>query len=357
MPIAERDGAFRAPDGWPRNATRVTRPCSAPGRILIAGFGSAGRRHFRNLRSLGCDDIVFLRSGLGVVQDEEIRAFPWAGSLDEALRCRPGAAVIATPSAMHVEMALRLAEAGCDLYIEKPLGSTLKDVDRLLAIVRERRLVAMLGCQFRFHPLLTELHSMIGRGRLGRIVGAESQYGDHLPSWHPWEDHRESYSARQDLGGGAILTLIHPLDYMYLLFGGWRRIQAMTARVPALDTPAGEDWGNINIEFTNGVLAQVHVDYLQRPAVHRLTVVGETGRAICDFSAGELLMWPADGAPVVRRVDAGFERNTMFQEAMRHFLDCIGDRSEPRVPLADGAAVLRMALEARRAAVPEEIHA
>jgi predicted dehydrogenase len=328
-----------------------------PDPVLIAGFGSAGRRHFRNLRLLGCRDFVFLRSGLGVLDDREIAEFPSTYNLEEALSYRPKVVVVATPSAAHLEIALPAAEAGCDLYIEKPLAHELKDVDRLLAAVRERRLVAMLGCQFRFHPLLMELHSMIGQGRLGRIVGAMAEYGDYLPSWHPWENYRKSYSARDDLGGGAILTLIHPLDYLYLLFGRWRRIQAMVAAVPSLGTPAGEDWSNINIEFSNGVLAHVHVDYLQRPAVHRLSVLGEAGRAVCDYNSGELICQPAEGQATIHRVHARFERNTMFLEAMEHFLNCFRNRTEPRVTLGDGAAVLRMALEARRVASSEMIRA
>jgi predicted dehydrogenase len=328
-----------------------------PDPVLIAGFGSAGRRHFRNLRLLGCRDFVFLRSGLGVLDDREIAEYPSTNSLEEALSYRPKVAVVATPSGMHLEIAVPAAEAGCDLYIEKPLGHELKDIDRLLAVVRERRLVAMVGCQFRFHPLFMELHTMIGQGRLGRIVGATAEYGEYLPSWHPGEDYRKSYSARHDLGGGAILTLIHPLDYLYLLFGQWRRIEAMVARVPSLDTPAGEDWSNIIIEFSNGVLAHVHVDYLQRPTVHRLSVVGEFGRAVCDYNSGELSWQPAQGEATIRRVHAGFERNAMFLDAMKHFLSCVRERTEPRVPLAVGAAVLRMALEGRRVASSETIHA
>jgi len=328
-----------------------------PGPVLITGFGSAGRRHFRNLRSLGCRDFIFLRSGLGTLDDREISEFISTSCLDEALSYRPEVAVIATPTAMHLGIALSAAEASCDLYIEKPIGHDLKAVDRLLAVVHERQLVAMLGCQFRFHPLFAELRSMIGRGQLGHIVGARAEYGDYLPSWHPWEDHRKSYSARRDLGGGAILTLVHPLDYLYLLFGEWRRIQAMVARVPSLDTPAGEDWSDINIEFSSGVLAHVHIDYLQRPAVHRLTVVGDIGRAVCDYGAGELHWCPVDGEPIIRRTGLRFERNTMFLDAMQHFLDCVRDRTEPLVPLADGAAVLRMALQARHAAVSEPVHA
>jgi predicted dehydrogenase len=131
----------------------------------------------------------------------------------------------------------------------------------------------------------------------------------------------------------------------------------MIARVPSLETPAGEDWADANIEFASGVLAHVHLDYVQRPAVHRLAVVGDKGRAVCDFGAGEVRWWPADGEAGIRRVDARFERNTMFLDAMQHFLDCVRDRTEPRVPLADGAAVLRMAVEARRAGLSGTVHA
>jgi predicted dehydrogenase len=328
-----------------------------PGPILIAGFGSAGRRHFRNLRRLGCRDFVFLRSGLGILDDHEISEFPSTHRLEEALSYQPKAVIIATPSALHLEVALPAAEAGCDLYIEKPLGHDMKNVDRLRAAVHERRLVAMLGCQFRFHPLFIELQCLVDDGQLGRVVGAMAAWGEYLPSWHPGEDHRNSYSARHDLGGGAILTLIHPLDYLYRLFGEWRRIQAMVARVPSLGTPAGEDWGDMSIEFTNGVLGYIHVDYLQRPPVHRLSVVGDAGRVTCDYHAGVMKWWPAEGAAIVRRVPVAFERNTMFLDAMEHFLDCIRDRTEPRVPLADGAAALKMALEARRVASLETSHA
>jgi len=328
-----------------------------PSPILIAGFGSAGRRHFRNLCHLGCNKFIFLRSGHGVLEDQEISGYPSARSLEEVLSYGPKAVIIATPTAMHLEIALAAAEFGCDLYIEKPLGHDLKQAHRLARAVRERRLVAMVGCQFRFHPLFIALEQMVACGQLGRIAGATTEWGEYLPSWHPWEDYRKSYSARHELGGGAILTLIHPLDYLYRLFGNWRRVHAMVSRVHSLGTPAGEDWADIGIAFSNGVLARAHVDYLQRPPVHCLSVVGDEGRVVCDFQAGELRWWPAGRDAVIHRVPAAFDRNMMFFDAMRHFLSCVSDRSEPRVTLSDGISVLELALEARRAAASETSHA
>ena len=142
----------------------------------------------------------------------------------------------------------------------------------------------MIGCQFRFHPLLIALRQAIEAGKLGTVLGAEAEWGEYLPNWHPWEDYRESYSARKELGGGVVLTLIHPLDYLFWFFGDAQRVTGITRSVPALNTPAGEDWANVLLEFSpSGVVGHVHLDYWQRPAVHRLRV-GRSGDRGARFS-------------------------------------------------------------------------
>lgn len=359
-------------------------------RILIAGYGSIGRRHVRNLQSLGCRDFVLFRTRRGAMPEPnvsggpaalttvdrgEIAAFAEVDELDAAWSRRPRIAVVSNPSASHMQVALAAARNGCDLFIEKPLSASLDGCDELERIVRQKNLVTMIGCQFRFHPLLGRLREGLAAGRIGAIAGARAEWGEYLPDWHPWEDHRASYSARADLGGGVVLTLIHPLDYLYWLFGAAERVQASTRAIPSLQTPAGEDWAEITIEFGSGVVGQVHLDYLQRPAVHRLTVWGDRGRAEWDYHAGTLRweLLPAadrgdaqgDGLtdgnsnggssalePVteVEHVPAGFDRNAMFLDEMRHFLQCVENRQPTAIPLSDGIAVLEMALAAKRSA-------
>jgi predicted dehydrogenase len=329
------------------------------GPILIAGFGSIGRRHFCNLRSLGCTNFVFYRTHQGTVSDDESAGWPSFDNLAAALVTRPRIAVISNPSSRHLEVATAAAEAGCDLFIEKPLSDSLDGCAELARIVQSRALVAMIGCQFRFHPLLIELRNAIESGRMGRIVGARAEWGEYLPDWHPWEDHRQSYSARPDLGGGVVLTLIHPLDYLYWLFGGIDRVQAATRPVPTLETQAGEDWAEITLTFASGVIAQVHLDYLQRPPVHRLFLWGELGTAALDFQEG-ILKWQmkeSNDGVTETKVPAGFDRNAMFVDEMRHFLDCVATRQSPAIPLHDGIEVLKIALDARHAARGEPAHA
>ena len=72
--------------------------------------------------------------------------------LDRALAERPDAVFVCSPCSQHVETAQRAADAGCHLFIEKPVSHTLDGLSRLADTVAQKGLVALVGCQWRFHP-------------------------------------------------------------------------------------------------------------------------------------------------------------------------------------------------------------
>jgi predicted dehydrogenase len=322
-------------------------------RALIAGFGSAGRRHFNNLRALGYSDFVFYRTFQSSLDDAELGEWLSTSDLQEALAAQPKIVIIANPTARHVEVANAAVRAGCHLLIEKPLSHSLDHCQQLADEAAKQGVVVMIGCQYRFHPLLINLQRQLGQGRLGEVLGARAEWGEYLPDWHPWEDHRKSYSARSDLGGGVVLTLIHPLDYLYWLFGPVADVQAAIRQVPSLQTSAGDDWADITLQFASGVIGQVHLDYIQKPPVHRLDVWGDRGRATLDFHAGTLAWRDTNGDTQTEGVPDGFERNAMFVDEMKHFLASVAGSEPCRIPLADGIAVLDVALRAKQFAQRE----
>jgi predicted dehydrogenase len=322
-------------------------------RALVAGLGSIGRRHFSNLQALGCRDFVFYRTFQSSLDDPATQNWFSTADLQAALERKPSVAVISNPTAKHLEVALAAAEAGVPLLIEKPLSHSLAGCRELAEIAQRKNLTVMIGCQFRFHPLLISLRKQLAAGRLGQVLGARAEWGEYLPDWHPWEDYRNSYSARADLGGGVVLTLIHPLDYLYWLFGPVRNVQASIRKVPSLQTAAEDDWADITLEFNTGVIGQVHLDYVQKPPVHRLSVWGDQGRAAWDFHAGTLTWQPMTGEAEVERVPEGFERNTLFVDEMRSFLSAVNAKRPSEIPLEDGIAVLDIALRAKQCALKE----
>jgi predicted dehydrogenase len=316
-------------------------------RTLIAGLGSIGRRHLRNLQALGESDIILLRSGRSTLPEAELAGLPAVDSIERGLSLRPQAVIIANPTAHHLDVAIPAAEAGCHLLLEKPVSHSMQGVADLARIAAASGSRILVGFQFRFHPCLQLLQRLLSDGELGEPLHAGAHWGEYLPDWHPWEDHRSSYSARADLGGGVVLTLSHPLDYLNWLFGQPVGVVARTAQLPHLELQGVEGMADIVLQYSSGMSAGVHLNYAQRPAVHRLEIVGTEGSATCDLLAGQLRWWTrSSGRWLEQLVPPGFERNDLFLDELRHFRDLVQLGAEPACRLEEGVASLKVALAA-----------
>jgi predicted dehydrogenase len=323
--------------------------------ILIAGFGSIGRRHLRNLRASGQHDIVVYRSGKSTLSDEDLDGLAVEYSLDDALRHQPAAAVISNPTALHLPVALALAQAGCHLLIEKPVSDTLDGIDELRRVVAANNLSVLVGFQFRFHPGLLQVKHLIEDGAIGPVVSVQAHWGEYLPEWHPWEDYRHGYSARPDLGGGVVLTLCHPLDYLRWLIGEIDEVCAAVGHMGGLGIPV-EDTADILLHFSSGVTGHVHLDYVQRPSDHWLQINGQEGTLRWDNTDGCARCYRAPAEDwEVYPIAEDFERNRLFLDEIRHFLACVAGSEQPLCTLEDGVRALQIALAIKQAAVEKRV--
>jgi predicted dehydrogenase len=319
-------------------------------KYLIAGFGSIGRRHFQNLLALGEHEIGFYRTRRSTLPDDELAGYTVETDLQTALAHRPEAVIIANPTAAHLEVAIPAAESGCHLLLEKPVSHDMTGVAELEAAVAAGGGHVLVGYQFRFHPGLQRIASLLADGVLGRPLSFRAHWGEYLPGWHPWEDYRQGYSARQDLGGGVVLTLSHPLDYARWFFGKVAAVWALIGRTSDLQLDV-EDTAEIGLRFANGVLGSIHLNYTQQPPSHHLEIVGTEGTLRWDNADGVVLLyqrarsdWAAFPPP------PGFDRNTMFLDEMDHFRAVIQGKAAPACSLADGRAALELALAALKSA-------
>ena len=312
-------------------------------KILIAGLGSIGRRHLQNLLALGERDILLYRTHQSSLPEEALHAFSTESDLSAALAYRPQAVVISNPTALHLAVAIPAAEAGCSILMEKPISHSLQGVDELKTALQKGGGRLLVGYHFRFHPVLQLAAKLLKEGTIGQPLSVRCQWGEYLPGWHPWEDFHQGYSARADLGGGVVLTLSHPLDYLRMLLGEVESLWAFTSS-KGLEL-AVEDTAEIGLRFVNGVTGSLHLDYLQRPARHNLEIIGSQGSLRWDNQSGCLEVLGTDGETrQVQRPPAGFERNTLFVDEMRHFLAVARGEQSPACSLRDGIQVLKLAL-------------
>jgi predicted dehydrogenase len=318
-------------------------------KFLIAGLGSIGRRHFRNLLTLGERDIVLYRTHQSTLPDAELAGFPVETDLRTALSYGPDAVIISNPTAFHLDVAIPAAQCGCQLLIEKPLSHSLARIDELQQAVVENDVKVLIGYQFRFHPGLQRIKKLLNNEALGEPLSIRAHWGEYLPGWHPWEDYKQGYAARPDLGGGAVLTLSHPLDYLHWFFGDIESLRAFTNQ-RGLNLPV-EDEAEILMQFKSGVLGSVHLDYNQRPPAHWLEIQGTRGTLRWDNSDGiaRLLQVGQDGSMGTWQEfppKQGFERNTLFLDELRHFREVVKGKAEPACNLHDGLVALQLALGA-----------
>jgi len=322
--------------------------------FLVLGCGSIGRRHASNLVSLGVREIaVFdvsrerckqLASELGVDAVE---------MLEQGWERKPDVVIIALPTSLHVPLALEAARRGSHLFVEKPLSDRLDNVDNLLEMVRQQELVTLVGCNMRFHPGLVAIKKLLDEQAVGRIIAARVEVGHYLPDWHPWEDYRQGYSARKELGGGVILDAIHEIDYIRWLLGEVAVVACLAGKFSRLEIDT-EDIAAMLLRFENGAVGEVHLDYVQRAYSRTCQIIGEEGTIHWDYTAGTVRWYLArDKSWHSLANPPEWEPNEMYVDEMKHLLKCLMESEPPTLDVFEAARVLKTALAAKRSAAQQ----
>ena len=332
-------------------------------KVLMVGMGGIGQRHVRNLRTLlgpeveivayrtrnlphVLTDRLEIEPGSSLEEKYNVRAF---GDLDQAIAQAPEVVFICNPSSLHIPVALSAALAGFHLFIEKPLSHNYDKVEELISLVERQNLIVLVGYQMRFHPCLQNLHSLLQQKAIGRVLAVQVEVGEYLPAWHTYEDYREMYASRRDLGGGVILSQIHELDYIFWLFGLPRLVFALGGHLSSLEIDV-EDTASILMEcLVEGHLVPVHVyqSYAQRPSSRTCQVVGDAGKILVDFNGPTVNVFDSRGQLAETRTFENFQRNQLFLDELKHFMACLQGDQTPVVTVRDGAQSLRIALAAR----------
>jgi predicted dehydrogenase len=333
-------------------------------KALMIGLGGIGQRHTRNLRAFlgnGVEIIAYrVRRQLHVVTPEmgidsnrnveneyAIRTF---SDMEEALAEKPDVAFICNPSSLHIPLAQACVQANCDVFVEKPLSNSTRGIDQLIHAADEHKVIGMVGYQLRFHPCLRALAETVKSGILGNLLAVRAIVGEYLPNWHPYEDYRQMYAARADLGGGVVLSQIHEFDYLYSLFGVPSRIYALGGHWSDLEIDV-EDTASIVMECSfdkRPLPIQLHQDYLQSPPNRHCEVIGDRGRVVMDLHTLTVSVFKRGNTKAEVRNFSGFERNQLFVDQLKHFFDCVKSRTRPVVDLHDGLQSLRIALAAKK---------
>lgn len=184
---------------------------------------------------------------------------------------------VCRPYALNAEASIAVAQKGIDIVSEKPVATTLADLDKLEQAVKANgiRLTAMFG--MRLSPAFRAAKEAVDAGLIGQPILATGQKSYKFGT-------RPNFFKQRDTYGGSIpWVAIHAIDYARWVSGlDYTLVAALHGNLNHPDYPGCEDQGGILFRFENGGTAMINLDYL-RPSTasthgdDRLRIAGTEG--------------------------------------------------------------------------------
>jgi predicted dehydrogenase len=219
---------------------------------------------------------------------------------------------IATPHPGHAEWAIKAAEAGKHVLVEKPFALSAFETDAVLHAHRKAGTFAGEAFMYRLHPQAKKLAELIQSGVIGDVRMVQSSFGFQMPSFMP--EHR--LFANDQAGGGILDVGGYPVSMARLIAGAVDgkpfAEPAKVAGMARLGASGVDEWAAALLQFPNGIIAEVACAVsLKQENV--LRVLGTAGRIeVADFwfasghegGIGKIAVVAPDGTRRIVEVDA-----------------------------------------------------
>jgi predicted dehydrogenase len=315
---------------------------SAAGRatVAVAGLGYWGPNLARNFDELA--DVKWLCDADADRRAQYAARFPRArttGDFDEVLADPDlDAVAVATPVVTHYELAKRALEARKHVFVEKPPAMTAAEAEDLCTTAEERDLVVMPGHLLLYHPGVAKLKDLVDSGELGDILYL---YGNRQNLGQIRKDENALWS----LGVHDLSVILHLVD---------EEPSEAWARGESFLRAGVEDIVFCYLRFPSGVVAHMHLSWLDPFKMRRMTVVGTKRMAVFDDMEPERKItvfekaahpptdpqrdWTARSGAIYSPELSGGEP---LAHECRHFLALVGGEGDRYAAGRDGVAVVR----------------
>jgi predicted dehydrogenase len=310
--------------------------------ILILGSGSVGKRHARNLSSLGCEISCFdPREDRIRELAEETPVKVSSTDINQVFSIMDlDGVVVGSPTAFHPGQTISSLELGLPVLLEKPPSMALAETQKMRDASRKTGVPVLLGYTWRWWPPLLRVRELLDSGRIGRVLHVQFHMSAHLADWHPWEPYQEFFMSSKEQGGGALLDESHWIDLMLWFFGRPKSLYGQVEKTSDLEIET-DDNVDVVVNYQDGKRVTIHLDLYGRPHEKFIRFIGDKGT----------IFWSADP----NRISIGTsmeqkwehekftcDRNEMFMEVARGFISVLDTGNVRTCDLNDGLLVMEM---------------
>ncbi len=318
----------------------MTPPAEGVVRVGVAGLGYWGPNLARNFATIPDCELVWLCDASQTTRERLADAFPNArqtGDIDELLAdSELDAVVLATPVPSHADLAEQVLRAGKHCFVEKPLAVTAADAERAVIAAEQAGKTLMVGHLLEYHPGVRRLKELVDSGELGDLYYL---YGNRLNLGKLRADENALWS----LGAHDVSVVLHLVD---------EEPEECVAHGRSYVRSGVEDVVFCYLRFPSGMVAHLHLSWLDPHKDRRLTVVGSRRMATFDdmLIEGKLTVYDKGfdedvrswGEYIARSGDVWSPRIANVEPLRlecEHFVECIRTGQTPR---SDGRSGLRV---------------
>lgn len=218
-----------------------------PLRVLVAGLGNMGRSHALAYERNPGFELAALVNRSEVALPADLRKYEIRRSFEEALREeRPDVASINTYSDSHADYAVRALEAGCHVFVEKPLATTVADAERVVAAAKANGRKLVIGYILRHHPSWMRLIAEARRLGGPYVFRMNLNQQSSGPTWQTHKQLMQTTSPIVDCG-------VHYIDVMCQITDARPvEVRGMGLRLTEEVDPAMYNYGHLQVLFDDG---------------------------------------------------------------------------------------------------------
>jgi UDP-N-acetylglucosamine 3-dehydrogenase len=306
--------------------------------VAVIGTGFWGRNHARVYRELAETELLAIcdiDAERAKSVAKQFGAKPYTNAARMLRNEDIEAVSVCTWSTSLAKEAIRAAEAGKHVLVEKPMAADVKQAEKLVETVERKGVYLTVGFLMRFIPGLRHIKKAIETKEIGELVCATAKRVSQWP---------------ERIGDVGVVkdTAIHDIDVILYLFN--EDPVAVYAKTGAMRYKRFEDYAQMMLTFERGKSAFIESNWLTPYKTRVLTATGSEAIMTLDYITQELTVENAKETMRPR-----YPMQEPLKLELQHFANCITKKEKPLITGLDGLKALKIAQAALKSSATGKI--